>query len=392
MRRRSPAGIWNLGEMRREARRIPRPLFDLIEGGAGDEVTLRENWASWDRIALRPRALADVSSVDTSATIFGQRHAMPVVLAPVAYAIRLDPSGELAFARAASDAGVAYTVHQAPSYPIEALATTMGASAPTHLWAHLYMPRDRDVAVQILDRIRRAGSTVLMVTIDSPVTPGTRQRDFRNHFATPKNPYPRRDEWLRLGVRHPRWMAMYTRGRRATQRYDTPATPRHANHAHEKAVTFDDLRWLREQWQGPLIVKGIQRADECERIVDVGVDGLVVSNHGARYLDIGRASIDILPEVVDAVGGRVELFVDGGVMRGTDVVKAIAVGARAVLVGKAYLYGMAAAGEAGVRRVLEILRSEITETMALSGCPDVASIDRSLVAIPARWEAQPSAR
>ena len=182
MRRRSPAGIWNLAEMRREARRIPRPLFDLIEGGAGDEVTLRENWAAWDRIALRPRALADVSTIDTSTTIFGHGHAMPVVLAPVAYAIRLDPAGELAFARAARDAGVAYTVHQAPSYPLEALAGVLGSAAPGQLWSQLYMPRDRDVALQILDRTRRAGCTVLVVTVDSPVTPGTRQRDFRNRL------------------------------------------------------------------------------------------------------------------------------------------------------------------------------------------------------------------
>lgn len=386
--RRSLEKIWNVGEMRREAQRLPGPLFDLIDGGAGDEIALRENRAAYDRIGFRARALADVSTVDISTTVLGRRHAMPLLLAPAGGGnpVRLDPSGELAIARAASSRDVTYVLHQAPTYPLEAIAETFDGASQAQLWSQLYLPADRAVAAAVLRRIERAGCPVVCVTVDNPVLPGTRQRDFRNRFTTPAQPYPDQHALIRMGLRHPLWMARYARGRRASRRLFSAERPRHTNHSHEKPVTFDDVTWLRDQWKGRLVIKGIQRGDECDRLVQLGVDGIIVSNHGARYLDTCRATIEMLPEVVEAVGGRAGVFIDGGIMRGTDVVKALALGASAVLVGKAYLYGLAVGGQAGVERVLEIFTSEIAEAMALTGCTSVADIDRSLVALPATWQ------
>lgn len=303
-------------------------------------------------------------------------------------AVRLNPSGELAVARAASSREVRYVVHHAPTYPIEAIAEAVGGPSQAQLWAQRYLPGDRDVAAAVLRRIERAGCPVLCVTIDNPVLPGTRQRDFRNRFTTPSQPYPEQRALIKMGLRHPLWMARYARGRRASRLLFTDERPRHVNHSHEKSVTFDDVMWLRDQWKGSLVVKGIQRGDECDRLVQLGVDGIIVSNHGARYLDTCRASIEVLPEVVEAVAGRAGVLVDGGILRGTDVLKALSLGASAVLIGKAYLYGLAVGGQAGVERVLEIFSSEIREAMALAGCASVGDIDRSLVALPA--SAQPS--
>lgn len=380
VRRQQMDAIASINQMRDRARRLPRPLFDTIDGGAGDEIALRENRMAYQRIGIRPRALADVAGLDTSTTVFGQRLSMPLMLAPVGGILRMHRAGELGVARAAAGAGTSYIAHQAPGYPLEVLTS----AAPGLIWSQMYLPPDRAVTQAAMDRLVRAGCNVLCVTIDAAVAPRTRERDFRNRLANPASPYPSHRALMRAGLTNPWWATNMVRGLRATRQLYSDARPRPGNYAHAKPVTFDDVAWLRDRWDGHLVIKGVQRGDECGRMVDLGVDGLVVSNHGARYLDTGRATIDILPEVVDAVDGRAEVFIDGGIRRGTDVLKALALGAKAVLIGKAYVYGLAAGGEAGVERVLEIFRSEIGEAMALSGCVTVADIDRGLVTWRAR--------
>jgi isopentenyl diphosphate isomerase/L-lactate dehydrogenase-like FMN-dependent dehydrogenase len=376
-------GIWSVADMRREAeRRVPKPLFELIDRGAGSEVTLRENHDAYDRIAIRPRLFEDVATVDTSTTLFGKRHSMPLLLAPVGGTniARLHPSGEVGVAKGAVRGGLTFIVHQAPTYPIEAVAEPF-AGAPVDMWAQLYLPANRDEAKGVVQRIERAGCPVLVLTVDNPVTPVTRWHNYRNRIATPTNAYPDRSSLVRMGLRYPRWMATYMQTRRAVARSRTPDRPFHENYGHDKPITLEDVRWVRDNWKGTLIIKGIQRADESDLLVSIGADGIVVSNHGARYLDTGQASVELLPEVVEAIGGRIEVYVDGGITRGTDILKALALGAKAVLIGKAYLYGLAVGGPAGVAAVIEMLRRELTEAMALAGANSIDRIDKSLVAM-----------
>jgi isopentenyl diphosphate isomerase/L-lactate dehydrogenase-like FMN-dependent dehydrogenase len=259
------------------------------------------------------------------------------------------------------------------------------AAAPGPKWYQLYMPGDREAAEAIVATAERAGYEVLCVTVDTNVFPGSRERDYRNKLEMPLKLSPR---LLLAGASHPLWARDFLFGK--VGRSDVgPGALRQGfrNFANTimagSMVTVDDVRWLRERWKGPLVVKGIQRGDECPLLLELGVDGIVVSNHGGRNQDCVLPTIEVLPEVVKAVDGRVEVYVDGGIQRGWDVFKAVALGARAVLVGKAYMYGLAVAGEAGVARVLEILRVELERTMALSGCATVADIDASLVRVDA---------
>jgi isopentenyl diphosphate isomerase/L-lactate dehydrogenase-like FMN-dependent dehydrogenase len=275
-------------------------------------------------------------------------------------------------------------VHNASTYPIEVVAAT----APGRTWSQLYMPRDRDVAAAILDRNRRAGIDVLCVTTDSPVA-GNRERNYRNRLTSPTVLVPERARLAREAIRNPRWAFQYLAGRRRARRLLTEERPVHQDHAHATAVTPADIAWLRSQWPGRLVIKGVQRGDEAERLVELGVDGLIVSNHGGRHLDTARASIAALPEVVDAASARAEVFLDSGVRRGTDVIKALALGARAVLIGRPYVFGLAVGGEAGVSRVLEIFRSELAQSMALAGSASVDQIDRTLVGLAALRERVP---
>lgn len=371
-------GVVNTADMRERARRVlPRAVFDAIDGGATDEITLRENRAALDRTWLRPRALADVSRRDTSTTVLGQRISMPLMLDPCALARVCHPEGEVAVASAAGKAGTIYAVASASGHPLDRIVEA--ATAP--LWYQLYMPSDREALGLLLDRIHHAGFAALCVTIDSPVL-HKRERDLHNHLTLP----------LRLSRRtvlaaasRPRWSFGYVfgglrRGRRIEIGGGSRAVEAISRTVREQApVTLADVEWLREHWKGKLVLKGVMRADECRDIVDRGVDGIIVSNHGGRVLDSLRATIDVLPEVVEAADGRVEVFLDSGIRRGTDVVKALALGARACLIGRPYLFGLAAGGEPGVARVLEIFQAEIEQTMALMGCATVADIDRSLV-------------
>jgi isopentenyl diphosphate isomerase/L-lactate dehydrogenase-like FMN-dependent dehydrogenase len=371
-------GMINMEDVRQGARRVlPRTVFDAIDGGATDEITLRENRTGLDRTWLRPRALADISHRDISTTVLGHRISMPLMLDPCALARICHPEGEVAIARAAGKAGTIYAVPVASGRSLGEIVEA--ATAP--LWYQLYMQSDREAVSALLERVEGAGIDALCLTIDSAVL-HKRERDIHNHLTLPLR-LSRRT--LLAAASRPRWSVGYLlgglgRGRPIQLAGGSRALEAISRTVREQApVTVDDVRWLRERWTGKLILKGVMRADECRMMVDLGVDGIVVSNHGGRVLDGVPATIDVLPEVVAAVDGRAEVFLDGGVRRGTDVVKALALGARACLIGRPYLFGLAAGGEAGVTRVLEILRAEIEQTMALVGCATVADIDRSLV-------------
>lgn len=379
MRRGTVADIVNIEEMRQRARRLPRSLFEFIDGGAADELTLRENRAAFDRIWLRPRALADVSTVDLGTTVFGRPISMPVMLAPCGAAHWFNARGELAAARAAGKAGTVFVVHNVSSYPIEFLAE----SAPGPLWMQIYLPPERAWTQAIIDRAKRANIDVLCVTIDCPVS-GKRERNYRTRLTRQDSVflYGYKSRLIRDAIRHPRWAFDQYQRARERRRLHTSERPPHRDFAHAAPVTPADVEWLRAHWSGSLVIKGVLRGDECGQLIELGVNGVVVSNHGGRHLDTARSTIDALPEVVDAIGGRAEVFIDGGIRRGTDVVKAIALGAGAVLVGRPYVFGLAAAGEAGVTRVLDILRAEVAQTLALVGCPSVRAVDRTIVSIP----------
>jgi isopentenyl diphosphate isomerase/L-lactate dehydrogenase-like FMN-dependent dehydrogenase len=362
--------VLNTDEMRKRARKLPTAIFDAIDGGGGDEITLRENRQAFERIWFRPRALADVRHRDLSTVVLGERVSMPVLLAPCGMARMARSEGELAVARAAGRASTIFVVSGASSYPLEQIAEE--ATGP--LWYQLYLPSERPAAEALLARVERSGYRVLCVTIDSAV-PALRQRDYRNRLTIP----PRVSGRLVLSsLRHPRWTKDFLLGKVG----DGGLGPVRLavwnlamTIANNKVVTAEDISWLRARWSGPLVVKGVMRPDECSELIELGVDGIVVSNHGGRQLDGVPATIDVLPQVVEAVDDRIEVFVDGGFWRGADVVKAIALGARACLVGKAYMFGLAAFAEEGVDRVLDIFRTEIDKTMGLLGCPTIADID-----------------
>ncbi len=330
------------------AERLDPGAFGYFAGGAEDELTLRENVAAYGRLRLRPRVLRDVGSPSTATTVLGQEVAMPVLVAPVAYQRAAHPDGEVGMARAAAAAGTVMCLSTlATSSPDEVAAT--GAA----LWYQLYVPRDHGVARELCAQAAELGFRALVVTVDLPVS-GRRERDLRSGFTLPPE----------LSV---------------------PAVARRGLKPHEfvellsPSVTWDDLDAFAEVARLPVVLKGIMTAEDAELACEHGAAAIVVSNHGGRQLDGVAATIDLLPEVVDAVAGRVEVLVDGGVRRGTDVVKALALGARAVLVGRPPLFGLAVAGEAGARRVLELLRSELERALQLCGCRTPAEVTRAHV-------------
>jgi isopentenyl diphosphate isomerase/L-lactate dehydrogenase-like FMN-dependent dehydrogenase len=357
-------------------------VFDAIDGAASDEITLRANRSALDAIWLRPRALADVSRRDLTTTVLGRSISMPLMLDPCGFARLADSDGELAVARAAGRAGTVFAVSGSASYSVEEIA----AAAKGPLWYQLVLSPDKSAARAIVERVEKLGYEALILTIDTPVTP-KRERDYRNHLTVPLQISPR---LLMTGLSNPAWAKDFVLGkvghRGVSPLKITGVRTAYWNFARSihnlRSITFEDIRWFREQWKGKLVVKGVLRGDEVPRMVDLGVDGIIVSNHGGRNLDCVRASIEILPEVVEAARDRVEVFMDGGIRRGTDVVKALALGARACLVGRPYLFGLAVGGEAGVSRVIEIFRNEIEHTMAMMGCASVADIDRSMVTDP----------
>jgi L-lactate dehydrogenase (cytochrome) len=368
-------------DVRRIARRkLPRPIFEVIDGGAGDEVTVRRNRDAFARLELRPRPLEPVDARTLTTTVLGQAVTMPIMLAPTGAGRLFHRTAELAIAAAAADAGTVYMQSSVTAYPLE----DVSRAAKRQAWFQLYLPGTETATRELLRRVADAGYRALALTVDMPVL-GNRDRDTRNKILNLPMWHP---QALAQGFSRPLWGLEFLRGNvglgaapgkgRPNSLGDTRASIASAYHA----VTWSDVERVRDLWDGPLVVKGIMRHEECARLVDLGVDAFLVSNHGGRQLDGVAATIDALPAIADAAGDRAEVYLDGGIRRGTDVVKALALGARGVFVGRPYLYGLAAAGPAGVARVLEILRAELHHAMALAGAPSIAAIDGSLVGRP----------
>jgi 4-hydroxymandelate oxidase len=357
----SPDGPVNVLEFEALARaRMEPAAFDYYAGGAGAERTLAENRLAFDRIVFRPRVLVDVTQVDPATEVLGAPLAFPVMLAPTAFNCLGHPDGELAAARAASAAGTLMVLSTSSSTALEDVAAA--ASGP--LWFQLYVYKDRGLTRMLVERAEAAGFRAIVLTVDMPRM-GRRERDLRNRFMLPPDISFKNLE--------------QTARQDALTWADGSSFAEYVHSQLDPSLTWDAVDWLRSITQLPVLVKGILTAEDAALAAQTGVAGIVVSNHGGRQLDGAIATLDALPAVVDRIGGLVPVLLDGGVRRGADVLKAVALGARAVLVGRAYLWGLAADGEAGVRRVLDILRAELELAMALAGVPDLAAVDRSIL-------------
>jgi L-lactate dehydrogenase (cytochrome) len=369
-------------------RRLPRAVFDYIDGGADGEVTLRENCTAFAQVTFRPRHAVANPTCDLRTSVLGVPIALPVVLAPVGSSRLFFPRGECVAAHQAGEAGTIYTLSTLSGCALEEVkAATRGPA-----WYQLYLMGGRDVAEKAIARARAAGFSALVVTIDTAVA-GLRERDVRNgakelSAGRPLAMLPYAGQLLA----RPRWLLDLMRDG-GMMRFPNVVIPGEGpmgytdvGEALERStVSWADLEWIRRIWNGPVVVKGVLTAEDARRAVDEGAEAIVVSNHGGRQLDGVAATLRALPEVVHAVGGRTEVLLDGGVRRGSDVAKALCLGARAVLVGRAYAYGLGAAGGAGVERAIEILRSGLNRTLKLLGCPSVAHLDRSYVEVPPAW-------
>jgi L-lactate dehydrogenase (cytochrome) len=372
-----------IAELRAAARRrVPGVVFDYVDGGAGDETTLRRNVAALRAVEVLPRVLVDVSRVDTTTTVLGEPVALPLLGAPMGLAGLLHPDGEVALARALHEAGSVSILAAMASCSVEEVMAA--ASGPT--WFQMYLWRDRGLLKDLLDRVKGAGVRALVVTVDVPCA-GNRDRDRRNGFSVPPRVTARA---LADGVLHPRWSYGFVRKPRITWGNLPDAgggaatLSARTNRQFDPAATWADLTWFRENWAGPLVVKGIVTAQDARQAVRLGAEAVVVSNHGGRQLDGAPATIRALPAVADAVGGDAEVYLDSGIRRGADIVKALALGARACLAGRALAYGLGVAGQAGVRRAVTILHAELRTVLALAGCPSVRELDPSWVSVPAR--------
>jgi L-lactate dehydrogenase (cytochrome) len=373
----------NIEDLRRLARRrLPRVVFDYIDGGADGEVTLRQNCAAFERIEFRPRNAVANAPCNLRTTVLGQALELPFLLAPVGSQRLFYPRAECVAAAQAGAAGTAYVLSTLAGCRLE----DVRAASNGPLWYQLYLVAGREVASAAIERARNAGFSALVVTIDTAVA-GLRERDVRNGAkelcgGEPSKILP----YVGQLFARPRWLIDFLRdgGLMKFPNVVLPTTGamRYADVAaalEHSTVAWDDFPWIRELWKGPIVVKGVLTADDARRALDAGADAIVVSNHGGRQLDGVAATIRALPEVVEAVGERVEVFLDSGVRRGGDVVKALCLGARAVLVGRAYAYGLAAGGGGGVARAIEILRADVIRTLRLLGCHDVAALDASYV-------------
>lgn len=366
-------------------RRVPRSVFRYIEGGNEDEITVRANRAAFGEITFLPRAAVVHPKPDLRRTVLGHDLAMPVIVAPAGYIRLAHIDGEIGAARAAGRAGIPAGISTLSSYDI--FDITSASSGP--VWYQLYFAGGRVGAEIAIDRAKRAGCTALFVTVDLAAS-AARERQLRG--GTIPTGVTLRNAWTYAPelLPRPRWLYDFAR---SGLRLDVPnvrtsidGPPLSAAEASKSmrgnAPTWDDIAWVRERWGGPVIIKGILTVDDARRAIDVGADAIVVSNHGGNALDSTPATMRVLPRIADAVGGDIEVLVDGGIRRGADVVKAVALGARAVLIGRAYVWGLAAAGEPGVDRVLRIVRDGIGRTLSLLGCPSVEALDRSFVEAP----------
>lgn len=382
----------NIDDLRRLAqRRLPRIVFDYIDGGAEDEITLHENCKVFERVTLRPRQGVAVPNCDLRTQVLGTTLELPLLLGPVGSCRLFYPRGDVFAAKAAHAGGTAYTLSTFSGCPLE----DVRAATDGPLWYQLYVSGGRDVATASIGRAKAAGYSALVVTIDTPVA-GMRERDVRNgarellngHLLS-KLPYL----WQFVG--RPRWLIDYLRDG-GLMKFPNVVLPGTGPMSYgdvtdllaDTTVTWHDLRWIRDAWRGTMVVKGVLAADDARRALGEGADAIVVSNHGGRQLDGVASTLRALPEVVAAVNGQAEVLMDGGIRRGSDIVKALCLGARAVLIGRAYAWGLGAAGDAGVARAIEILRADVIRTLKLLGCASVSQLNETYVQCPAEWLAE----
>jgi L-lactate dehydrogenase (cytochrome) len=385
----SPPRVVKVEDLRRVAqRRVPRVVFDYLDGGADGEVTLRENCRAFEQVTFRPRHAVAVPTCDLRTRVLGLDLALPFLLAPVGYSRVMHRDGECGASSAAGKAGTGYILSTLSGHRLE----DVKAASAGPVCYQLYLLGGRDAAKDAVGRARAAGCAALVVTIDTAVA-GLRERDVRNGMVEllggslfSKLPY------ISQVLTRPRWLLDFLldggvppmanvvlADGKPLPLIDVGAALAAA------AVTWEDLRWLRQAWPGPIVVKGVLTSEDARRAVDEGAAAVVVSNHGGRQLDCVSPTLRALPEVVAAVGDKTEVLMDGGIRRGSDIVKAICLGARAVLIGRGYAYGLAAAGEAGVTRAIQIFTADLERTMRLLGCASIRELDRSYVELPAEW-------
>jgi L-lactate dehydrogenase (cytochrome) len=372
----------SVADLRRIAkRRLPGGVFDYIDGAVEDERTLAGNQAAFVRVGFRPRVLRGLEKVEITSTLLDQPLAYPLVLAPTGFTRIADPAGELAVARAAARAGLPYTLSTLSTRSIEEVR----AVSDGRLWFQVYAWRDRALVQEMIERAAAARYEALMLTVDTAVF-GRRERDVRRGFSLPPAIGPRT---IVDGALHPAWTWKFVRsepirfanvlGRDVGDGASPVTLSDYINSQFDPALSWHDVEWLRSVWTGPIILKGIQTVADAVVAADAGVDAIALSNHGGRQLDGAPAAFSLVAPVADAVGGRVEIICDGGVRRGSDIVKAVAAGANAAMAGRAYLYALGAAGERGVDRVLAWFRNDIIRTLTLLGAPAVSALDRSLL-------------
>jgi len=368
--------IWDMREAAR--RRVPRSVFDYVDGAADQELTLSACRRLFSHLQFAGSVLRDVSEVDTSCTVLGKAMALPFAFAPTGFTRMMHPDGEVAVARVAQRAGIPYALSTVGTTSIEHLAMRVPGCCR---WFQLYVPRDRRLARMLVERAADSGYEALMVTVDAPVA-GRRLRDLRNGFSTPPSlsagsiaGFLARPTWLFnfLTADPLSFESIRPWGGGASDLSDLHFDP---------SLCLADIDWLRSLWSGSFVVKGVQSPDDAVVLEDAGVDAIVLSNHGGRQLDRAVPPVKILSEVLSLTKGRAEIWLDGGVMSGSDVVAALALGARCVLVGRAYLYGLMTGGEPGVERVVDIVASEIRRTMQLLGAKSVDELHRGLVLLP----------
>ncbi|HUR32945.1 MAG TPA: alpha-hydroxy acid oxidase [Vicinamibacterales bacterium] len=381
--------VVNIDDLRTLAmRRLPRVVFDYIDGGADAERTLRENVRVFDDVTFRPRGAVSVSSADLRTTVLGHTFALPFLLAPIGSSRMFFPRAEVHAAGAAGAAGTGYILSTLSGSPLEEVK----AATPAPAWYQVYLVGGREVAERAIDRARAAGFAALVVTVDTPVA-GMRERDTRNGTGAllSGNPLAMAPHLGQVLTR-PGWLAGFLADGGLMQ-FPNVVLPGGRPMKYESVgpalaqsvVTWQDLAWIRDVWGGPIVVKGVLIGDDARRAADEGASAVIVSNHGGRQLDGVAAGLRALPEVVSAAGNGIEVLMDGGIRRGSDIVKALCLGAKAVLVGRAYAYGMAAAGRPGVARAIEILRADLVRTLTLLGVGGIDALDRSMVDAPREW-------
>ena len=372
----------SVADLRRLARRrLPGGVFDYIDGGAEDERTLAANEAAFAAATFRPRVLRGVAQVDPSTTILGRPAALPLVLAPTGFTRIADPQGELAVARAAARAGVPYALSTLSTRSIEEVR----AVSDGRLWFQVYAWRDRGLVREMVERAAAARFEALVLTVDTAVL-GRRERDVRGGFSLPPSIGP---GTFLDGALHPAWTLGFLRaepirfanvvGRDVGDGASPVTLSDYINTQFDPGLSWRDVDWLRSIWDGPVVLKGVQAVEDARLAADAGLDAIALSNHGGRQLDGAPSAFSLVAPVADAVGGRIEILCDGGVRRGSDIVKAVAAGATGAMAGRAYLYALGAAGERGVDRVLAWFHADVARTMALLGTADVAGLDRSLL-------------